>query len=276
MLWDGKSVNRVRSGEGVQVLQNRRVSAHIMFQPVVADKLVGNATLSAQGLLGRFLIAWPESLAGHRFYRKGNKESNDNLRFYQDRITELLRSFLPLREGIRNEIDPPVIILSRQAKALYEAFYNDLENRISKTGDLYPIKSLAAKMPEHACRLASVLSIYQDHQLLELSRDIMDSGIMVAKYYLEEALRLQKRSNPNKTLGSAEILYDWLVGENKAHVSLVEIYQRGPNSLRSAAKARELVNILIEHGLMAKLENGVHFNGHPRSEAYAVRFSQGN
>jgi hypothetical protein len=48
-LWDGKPISRVRSGEGSKLLPGKRMSMHIMVQPVVAEKILGNFVLSGQG-----------------------------------------------------------------------------------------------------------------------------------------------------------------------------------------------------------------------------------
>jgi hypothetical protein len=62
-LWDGKPISRVRVADGATLLYGRRVSAHIMVQPAVANVLLGNVLLQGQGLLSRMLVTFPDSWA---------------------------------------------------------------------------------------------------------------------------------------------------------------------------------------------------------------------
>lgn len=66
-LWDGAPFDRVRSLDGVSIMVGRRVSAHLMMQPGVADRFLGADDLADQGLLSRLLLAAPNSTAGTRY-----------------------------------------------------------------------------------------------------------------------------------------------------------------------------------------------------------------
>ena len=68
-LWDGKPVKRLRALDGATVLCGQRLSMHALVQPDAAAQFLANSTLRDQGLLSRFLVAAPESIAGTRFYR---------------------------------------------------------------------------------------------------------------------------------------------------------------------------------------------------------------
>ena len=59
--------------------------------------------------------------------------------------------------------------------------------------------------------------------------------------------------------------------ECKKLVPLPEIYQYGPNSIRDARKARNLMEILSDHGYALPSTNGAEFEGMIRKEAYEVR-----
>ena len=66
-LWDGSPISRVRSGEFAEKLYGRRLSMHLLCQPVIADNLFDNGLLLGQGFLARTLSWIPESLAGRSF-----------------------------------------------------------------------------------------------------------------------------------------------------------------------------------------------------------------
>ncbi len=69
-FWDGKSVTRTRAGEGNITLYGKRLSMHLMIQPVVLDEILSSDILTQQGLLTRCLLTCPESTLGKRKYQE--------------------------------------------------------------------------------------------------------------------------------------------------------------------------------------------------------------
>lgn len=65
-------------------------------------------------------------------------------------------------------------------------------------------------------------------------------------------------------------LYNWFIKKKKVNVSLVEIYKDGPVEFRLAVKARKIIKLLIEQGLVSELVGGVFYEGVLRSEAFTV------
>ena len=57
-------------------------------------------------------------------------------------------------------------------------------------GEYESIKSFAAKLPEHAARLAATIAGYYDINVSELGREEFLRGIDIATYYANEAKRI--------------------------------------------------------------------------------------
>lgn len=278
-LWDGKPVCRVTVGHGTTVLNDRRVSMHLMIQPIVAPLLVGSDLLAGQGTLSRILLTCPESLAGTRLSIGDDVPINltvdaQELQRYRQQAKILLDLPEPIRPSTRNELMPREVRLSQSALRTWRAFYNDTERRQGKDSDLCEVRGLASKIAEHAARLAGIIAFFDDVEITEIGSAALDGGIALAKHYLQEALRLHGTGKTDERLQNAQALYSWLNASGKSNVTLVEIYQRGPKCLRDARTARELVNILIEHGFMAPMAEGLVFDGAKRSEAFRVRLSE--
>ncbi len=276
-FWDGKPVTRLRSHDGISIIGNRRVSIHLMIQPNLTSLLVGNTLLADQGLLSRFLISWPKSFAGTRFYPTrddGSRETIDtaiDLLNYRTHVANLLRLPEPIKSGTRNELEPRLIKPSSAAMKFWIALYNEVESKQTKNQSLFPVKGLASKIAEHAARLAGAAALFQDIECTEVDADTMTGAIEVARYFLGEGLRLQGTGYVDGQLKKASELYAWMCTKGRQYITLVEIYKCGPNWIRDARTARVIVNILIEHGHMASLPGGLEFDGTHRSEAYAVR-----
>lgn len=103
---------------------------------------------------------------------------------------------------------------------------------------------------------------------------MLDRGITLAKYYVNESLRIQKdRGNPE--LKAAEKLLDWLLDvwkEPRRLVSLADIYQRGPAVVRDRAEAERAVKLLLEHDWFTEFIDatgkGIQVNGITRKKIF--------
>ena len=67
-LWDGRPLTRTRAGDGASTLYGRRVCAHLLMQPLVAETILSDPLAHDQGFLSRCLIAAPESTLGTQTY----------------------------------------------------------------------------------------------------------------------------------------------------------------------------------------------------------------
>jgi hypothetical protein len=274
-LWDGKSISRVRAGDGTFLLDGRRVSFHLMAQPNVAQMLLSNSELMEQGLLSRCLDTFPCSTAGHRFYKEININNCPEMSRYKSRMTEILNCPLPTGDS-KNELQPYSLKLTSDAKQLWIKFHDHIETQLGKGGVLSPVKGLGNKAPEHAARLAGIIAVFNHAEISKISNFSigvaeMGAGIALMKFYLNEALRLfnAKISDPNLSL--AQEAYDWIKKENKPVISIVEFYQYGPNGIRNVKTARPIMEILVDHGWAKPIAGGAVFDGVHRREAYEIR-----
>ncbi len=90
-LWDGKSIDKLRAGEGFSRLYNRRACAHFMLQPVLAEKILADELLLGQGFLARFLVAWPATLRGTRIYESVNVRTHHAAQTFYAACEQLLQ-----------------------------------------------------------------------------------------------------------------------------------------------------------------------------------------
>jgi hypothetical protein len=270
-LWDGKPISRVRAGDGAALLPGRRVSFHLMAQPAVAQLMLSNALLIEQGLMSRCLVTFPASTAGTRLYKEVALCDEPELKRYGARLLSILESDLPVAEGARNELKPRELPLSPDAKKIWIAFHDGIERQLADGGTLAPIRGLSNKAPEHAARLAGVLALVDDPHCQSVKLDYLESGIKLVQHYLNEALRLFNAAVSSPDLIQAEKLLDWLKGRAGSTVTMVEIYQYGPNAIREARTAKALMKILVEHGHAFPVDHGAEFQGKQRKEAWRLR-----
>jgi hypothetical protein len=256
-LWDGEPVRRVRSGDGASTLPGRRVALHLMMQPNVADLLLQDQLLAGQGILSRLLVVAPESATGKRMPRPERPETKYAINSFGGRLLTILETTLPLADGKLNELEPRDLPLSREASNPFIDFIGHVEKAMAPGQPFQQIKGLANKLPEHAARLAGVITLVGNLHATEVGSAEMQAGIILAEHYAGEAIRLFGASQIGAELQAAQRLLNWLRetwGEN--HVSVPDIYQRGPNSIRDARTAKKLVSILADHGWLKPVKGG--------------------
>jgi hypothetical protein len=267
-LWDGKPLDRVRGGDGASGLKGRRVCAHLMAQPGVAAKLFSDGLLIEQGLISRFLACHPESTRGTRHYNGLNLSTDPAMQAYHAQIHSLLRMPMHTVDDDPKILTPPVISATADAKSLWIEFYNLIEEQLSNESDLGCISGFGNKVPEHALRLAGVLSVFDDPATKVIDWPHMAAGIELAQFYVTEALRLFYSGICDPKLDKAEKLLKW--AQQYQYIHLSQVYQFGPNSVRDAATAKEIAGILQNHGWLIPIRDNMELDGAHRKTAWKV------
>jgi len=256
-LWDGEPIKRVRATDGITVLPGRRVAVHLMVQPDVGSLWFADGLLVEQGLMSRVLVTAPESASGQRIWREPEPESDATMKRYGARLLDILERPLPLAPQGHKELAPCTLPLSRDAQRLWVAFHDHVEKRLGAGGELDPVRGLANKLPEHAARIAAVLTLVDNIEAGEVGTGDMEAGIVLAQHYAAEAMRLFGASSVSGDLREAQHLLAWLdTAWSEPLVSLPDIYQRGPNSIRDKARARRALTILVDHGWLVAAPAG--------------------
>jgi hypothetical protein len=272
-LWDGKPVDRTRSGDGNVTLYGRRLSMHLMIQPPIAAALFGSELLQGQGLLSRCLVSWPESTIGSRPYREADLRGHPAFKQYFARQSALLEAPLPLRPGHLDELEPRQLVLAEPvAKRLWVHFHNHVEQQLGDGKELAGVRGFGAKAAEHALRLAGVLATIGDCRTLEHRH--IEAGILLTEYYLAEALRLFQMAGEDPDLRVAEQLLRWLCSrssECSSTFSLRHVYTYGPNSIRSKDRAEKILGILHAHGWVRPVAHAIEIDGALCRTAWEVR-----
>lgn len=252
-IWDGQPIKRVRALDGVSILRGRRLSMHLLIQPEAAAGFLSDPALRDQGLLSRALVAAPESLAGGRLYRQPAVGIPPAIGKYRARLLSLLGSSWPLEADKRNELAPPALSMTGDATALWRTFFDHVETQIGKSGGCAPIRDFAAKIAEHAARIAGVITVIDEDRPRDIGADAMRGALALADWYLNEALRLHRAARTDPRLIRAQQLLDWLRGRGDGAVSVRDILRLGPGVIRTKAAADDAVSALIEHGWISEI-----------------------
>jgi hypothetical protein len=269
-LWDGKGVNRARSSDGMNSHPGKRVCMHLMVQDVIFNKFIaGNEVMKGQGFGPRCLLTRAVSTKGSRVFVRENPRETPGMVNFLNRVREILQLALPLKEGGSCRLQPRSLALSPAAEELYIEFYNDVESRQGPDGDLAEISGTASKMPEQALRLAATFQFFADIHSDTISEESLEAGIRSARYYLNEALRVDQDGGREYRLDCAAKVLEYIRKSELDTFTLTRIRQFGPACARKSANVtRELLNILVRHGYLKtqrdEKTNHVTYLAHPR------------
>jgi hypothetical protein len=260
-FWDGKTVQTLTAGEGYTALRGRRLTFHLMVQPIVADRLLGDAEALGQGFLSRLLVSHPESLAGTRFVDPEvlpTETELQGLSIFRERLSLIVRADMPIEPGTLT-LNPKPLMLSHQAQMLWWGFYNTIEGELGPDGAYQSVKGFVGKLPEMAARMAANIAVFdQGARITGVDEHAMARGIALAQFYLSEALRLFGQQRIPAIYEDAQKLSDWLCTKwDENLISVSAISARGPNAFRKRSDyIRELLSLLVRHNHLAELPNG--------------------
>jgi hypothetical protein len=267
-VWDGRPLDRVRAGDGASVLYDRRLSLHLMMQPLVASELFTDPIYTDQGFLSRVLCAWPVSTAGNRRYVTEDPTADPAIRNYWNRLTALLNTPPQLREGTRNELQPRCIPLSHSAKQVWIQYADTIEGHLAEGQALETVRGIASKAAEHVARIAGVLTLVADMNALEIGVREVESAIQLMEYYLTEVLRLQSAGISDPELSLAAKCLRWLQTSETTQVYPSLIYQYGPPAIRDSDTAKQVIKILEQHRWLVRVQGGGMADGMMRRELW--------
>lgn len=252
-FWDGTPIARVRGGDGASILEGKRVTLHLQMQPIVSRQLLGNAYTQGQGFLSRCLIACPQSTAGTRFYREVDLFADPRLVQFHEALRTSLERPPNLRSGTPNVLDPRTIALSDGAKQLYIEYYDHIEGQLGQAGEYESVRGFANKAPEHALRLAGVITLLGDLEAEDVAEDAIRGGIGLADYYLQSLLRVEQLPQVDLEQVQANQILNWMEEKDPQRLrewKTRDIQNAGPGSVRNlgAEAIRNRMAILVDTG----------------------------
>lgn len=274
-LWQGNPIRRTRSGDGHATLYGRRLAVHLMVQPTVARGFMADPLAADTGFLPRFLMCEPPSAIGTRMQANARRDDMALLSFAA-RLGDILESPLPMEPETR-ELQPRILQLAPEARALLVAFSDAIEAAQAPGADLANIQGTASKAAEQAARIAGVLTLWRDLDAPKVEARDMADAIELAQFYLSEASRLASAALVSAEIDRAEALRKWLLENwSESEVLLRDVTRLGPGMLRESPKARAALGILEKHGWLTPLEAGTVVRGKARAVAWAIVKGAGN
>lgn len=265
-LWDGDYSIRPRaSQDGDGYVPPTATTINLMFQPTLIRDTYGDEFLTGQGLLARILPSWPESTMGKRKYRRSSPEDEAIAGRFHDEIEAHLTTTL---------VDNTERLLSLTEEALTKCaeFHDNVDEELGRGGWAADISGFASKAPEHACRLAAIMTLFEDRQAIEVSGEVMGAACNLVKYYLKQYKYLCIAATNETEMAQAQSLLDWLrrnLAPGEAFAT-DKILQFGPVHTRRAKAFDRALGVLIQYSWVDELPSGTQIDGKKRRKAFRL------
>jgi hypothetical protein len=269
-LWMGNPIKRTRQGDGAFTLYGRRLSLHLMVQPVVALSFMGDPLAGDTGFLPRCLICEPASTIGTRLHDAAGWDDRP-LQAFAERLSDILYTGIAMDPETR-ELQPRVLPLSAEARTSLIAFSDTVERAQAPGGEFELVRGYASKAAEQAARIAGVLSLWADMGTQAVQPEGMRWGIQLASFYLSEAKRLANAATVSVEVSRAEALRKWMQSPSwgKPWLTLRDVIRLGPSRLRENPEARKALSLLEENGWLAPMPEGTKIEGKVTRKAWRI------
>ena len=249
-FWDCAPDTKRTRGTGAKsetlVIQDYRLTTHLLGQRVAIAPFLDDPIARAQGILARFLVHEPPSFIGSRTETSEEWNTND--------LTPAIEAFASAIEGHLQNAVPwdefrqcqrPVIPNDIEASEALRIFFNDLETELGPNGQLRDQSSLVNKAHENAARIAGVLAGFENTPTV--TGQTMKAAISIARYFLSEAKRLE---HTDMTISGASHdqamkLAEWIAAKG-GDVPTRQLNRTGPKSSRKISDREDAEAMLCE------------------------------
>jgi hypothetical protein len=253
-LWDMGEFDRVRAGDGAQKYFGRRLASHLMIQPVIAERVLSD-----------------EVLIGDRPYVSIDLSADGDLTRYWRVMASLLALAPRYREGTEDELDPPALTLTPEARRVWVGVHDALETDQRSGGDFAGIRAWASKAPSQVLRIAGVLTLFEDHAARVVEAEAVGRAARLVDHYLKEAARIVGTASVPLEIRNAEKLRDWCHSERRTLLHSGAALQFGPAGIRTVEAFNAAIAVLERTGWVERIDGGCEIDGSRRRRAWRVR-----
>ena len=146
------------------------------------------------------------------------------MKSYFAKLSSSLEASLPLAEGTRNELAPRQLQLSAEAKRIWIQFHNHVQKLMRPDQPLAPVQRVSRQSGRARCASRGDFGPHQI-KIGTVGKTQIEAGIVLAEFYLNEALRLFNSAAINPDLLLAEKLLTWARGRgNKIYARSLSIW----------------------------------------------------
>ena len=271
----GDSIRVDRKGRQAEFIERPCLTTLLFIQPDVLREVIGNETFRGRGLVARFMYSFPQSTVGSRRYKT------------QPIPIEIKDVYMKLCEDMLNihKKEPSLLVLNEYSEAVSERFYNELEPRLGKDGDLEHMADWAGKLHGMVLRLAGLLQVVygvwqcEDGYFAEMPFDItiteetMIAAVDIGNYFLAHAQVCYEGLGADENTEKAKFLLSQIEKKKPTgELRPTDIWQlcKG-KKFKKVADLQPCLEILADYGYIKLISGmGVYEGGRPKGDRYIL------
>lgn len=257
----GDTITRDRvggdNGPEERLIQKPCLNVCIMSQPDKYMEIASHPSLRESGALARIWPVWLPSLVGGRI----EKENEPGLKpSRMEAYNKLIRNLLeanPPEDEMGNACHKAY--LSQGASEARRVFHNTIERMMAEGKELEDVRDIASKAVSQTCKLALVLHLADDPELLNqqkstISLETWAIAQALGTYHLQEAVRVQRAAFEDKAIEAARRTLKWIEQEQLQEITAKDVYTNGPRPRTNAKQVSQTIELLIDYEYL-KSEN---------------------
>lgn len=267
-IWSDGSFDRLLSPRYDTIEQNSmngvRFTLDLQGQPPVIAPALNDEAMNGQGLLPRFLFAFPDNMNGQIVYNTDERldakpEQDPRLQAYWQRCRALLD---PIADSVERDNEGNIIRFNmpfkdRQARQALANYQTDKESQLCKGGKLEKYASYARRLHENTSRIASILAYFNGRRFI--SADDIHRASKLTDYSISERMRYTDK--PQAGDNDTQKLISWLVNYcNRQSVKCLAYSTAQskvtPKHLRQKHNFELIAEVLESEGYIKIITNG--------------------
>jgi len=256
----GDTVTRDRVGKGdtpeEMVMHKPCLNVCIMVQPDKYREVASHSSLRESGALARI---WSVNLfckVGTRFEEENEADLNrSTMNKYNNMIKTILDAAPPEVDG--NSVHK--VTLSKETINARRLFHNKIEKMMATGEILEDMRDIASKTVSQTVKMAQILHIADNPELLNQSKSIINIGTWVraeaiGKFHLNEAVRVQRTTAEDMSIVYAKKILNWITKHQYTEIKIGNV-QRGVRPKTNAVNTKLALDALCDHGYLLDLES---------------------
>lgn len=256
--WSGGRYTFDRIGRGTVTVDDARLSIVGGIQPGPLCELVRQARRGAgdDGMIERFLIAWPDSPGN---WREVDRWPETAARRAAWEAFERLDNLSAGALGAERHTDPdglacglPFLRLDEDARDAFGQWHADLHREL-RAADAEGLEGALSKFRHHVPALALLLHAV-DGGTGAVSGQAMLRALALAEYFASHARRLHASGRRLAVRGASLIVDKARSGELPADFTVRDVHQRNWSGLSEHAAVVEALDLLAGHGWLTEAE----------------------
>ncbi len=249
-LWDGQRFPVDRRTSESFVIDHVRLTIGLQVQPQTLLTFFEKNGKLARGIgfMARFLIAWPESTQGKRFFSDAPLDW-PALSVLAARMRQLLDVPVNIANGA---LAPHSLSFSDDAHDKWVAIHDAIESELAPAGELAEVRDVASKAADNVARLAALFHVLRVGPTGAIAAgDVVRAGKIVT-WHLQEARRFFQVSEPDSDVSHVVVLDRFLTRRcaqlGVECLSTRVVQQQANKALRDRATLDEALAELVTYG----------------------------